>query len=348
MNDIIIEVERTTGKSYCENNKIGVQHANLQNKIIFKLDEMITGTAWLEYEIDGEKYWAEMEQIEDGYQIDVKSCLLVSDYVNIDLKITENRNADSTPIFVSTITTLYVYESIGATDEEPEQYPSWYDEANELMEEMNSLKETVETNETTRQTNETTRINNETTRISNENQRISAENTRIANDTARENRISSLETQTSTNATNIANEITNRTNADINLQGQIDAITSASDVVDIVGTYTELQSYDTSSLTNDDVIKVLQDSTHNNALSYYRWVITNNVGSWSYIGSEGPFYTKSEVNTLLLEKQNTLTFDTTPTSGSSNPVTSGGVKVYVDTIIGDIDTVLDAINGEVI
>lgn len=35
--------------------------------------------------------------------------------------------------------------------------------------------------------------------------------------------------------------------------------------------------------------------------------------------------TKGWVNTGLNKKQNTLTFDTTPTSGSTNPVTSGGV-----------------------
>lgn len=36
-------------------------------------------------------------------------------------------------------------------------------------------------------------------------------------------------------------------------------------------------------------------------------------------------YTKLDINTLLVGKQNTLTFDVTPTNGSSNPVTSGGV-----------------------
>ena len=37
------------------------------------------------------------------------------------------------------------------------------------------------------------------------------------------------------------------------------------------------------------------------------------------------------INTTLGRKQNTLTFDSTPTSGSSNPVTSGGVKTALDT-----------------
>ena len=100
----------------------------------------------------------------------------------------------------------------------------------------------------------------------------------------------------------VGTETVNRQSADNNLQGQIDAITSASDVVDVVATYTDLQNYDTSKLTDKDLIKVMQDSTHNNALSYYRWVSN----AWSYVGSEGPFYTKSETDTLLNAKQGTI------------------------------------------
>lgn len=107
--------------------------------------------------------------------------------------------------------------------------------------------------------------------------------------------------------TELGNETTARENADIGLQGQIDAITSSSDVKDIVGTYTELQNYDTSTLGNDDIIKVLQDSTHNEAMTYYRWVISGSSGSWQYIGQEGPYYTKNETETLLNNKQNEIT-----------------------------------------
>lgn len=98
-----------------------------------------------------------------------------------------------------------------------------------------------------------------------------------------------------------------RENADVNLQNQIDAITVSSDVIDILGTYQELQNYDTSHVKANDIIKVLQDSTHNNAMSYYRWVITDHVGVWVYVGSEGPYYTKSESDTLLNTKQNEIT-----------------------------------------
>lgn len=107
------------------------------------------------------------------------------------------------------------------------------------------------------------------------------------------------------NAVNI--EKTARENADVNLQNQIDAITVSSDVVDVVSTYQDLVDYDTQHIKANDIIKVMQDSTHDNAISYYRWVIVNHVGSWVYVGSEGPYYTKSETDTLLNAKQNTIT-----------------------------------------
>ena len=96
-----------------------------------------------------------------------------------------------------------------------------------------------------------------------------------------------------------------RENADNGLQSQIDALTVSSDVIDILGTYQDLQNYDTSHVKENDIIKVLQDSTHSNAMSYYKWVITSNVGAWVYVVSEGPFYTKSEADVLLNSKQNT-------------------------------------------
>lgn len=84
------------------------------------------------------------------------------------------------------------------------------------------------------------------------------------------------------------------------LQEQIDAVISRSDVIDVVGTYAELQAYDTSEIGDKDVIKVLQDSAHENGRSYYRWSATTS--SWNYVGSEGAGYTKAEADTLLNDK----------------------------------------------
>ncbi len=61
-----------------------------------------------------------------------------------------------------------------------------------------------------------------------------------------------------------------------------------------------------------------------------------NIGEWSpwsYLSGGGggvDAYTKTETDALLARKQNVLTFDNTPTSGSTNPVTSGGVKTALD------------------
>lgn len=64
------------------------------------------------------------------------------------------------------------------------------------------------------------------------------------------------------------------------LQEQIDTIAAGSDVADVVGTKAELDSYDTSKLTDGDVVKVLTDETSNNITTYYRW--TNS--SWTFVG----------------------------------------------------------------
>ena len=102
----------------------------------------------------------------------------------------------------------------------------------------------------------------------------------------------------------IATEAETRDAADLDLQGQIDAISSSSDVVDVVGTYAELQNYDTSKLSDNDIIKVLTDETHDDAISYYRWNDTTN--AFTYIGSQGPFYTKSETDATFVPQTRTI------------------------------------------
>lgn len=102
----------------------------------------------------------------------------------------------------------------------------------------------------------------------------------------------------------IATEAETRDAADLDLQKQIDAISSASDVVDVVGTYAELQSYDTSKLSDNDIIKVLTDETHDDAISYYRWNDATN--TFTYIGSQGPFYTKSETDATFVPQTRTI------------------------------------------
>lgn len=82
---------------------------------------------------------------------------------------------------------------------------------------------------------------------------------------------------------------------DADLQDQIDTIKAASDVVDVVATYAELVAYDTSHLTEDDIVKVLKDESRDNATTYYRW--TNS--TWNFLGGVGPYYTQTETDRLL-------------------------------------------------
>ena len=139
MNDVIINVNEKTGVAYKKylNQKLGNQHQNLQNKLKFEFtDNIPKGIAWLEYEIDGNKNYALMEEYEKGYQIDINSCLLISDHVEVDIKITQDENPNGIPVFVSSIVKFEVERTINAEDEEPEQYPSWFDSANKVLNEF--------------------------------------------------------------------------------------------------------------------------------------------------------------------------------------------------------------------
>ena len=102
----------------------------------------------------------------------------------------------------------------------------------------------------------------------------------------------------------LQSEVTNRQNADNNLQSQIDAISASSDVTDIVGTYAELQSYDTSKLKDNDIVKVLQDESQNGETTYYRWNI--HTETFSLIGEEGPYYTKGDADSTFVPQTRTV------------------------------------------
>ncbi len=140
-------------------------------------------------------------------------------------------------------------------------------------------------------------------------------------------------------ANRILGEINERVSGDNLLQGEIDSMQLASDVTDIVGTYTDLQNYDTTGLTDKDIILVLSDSTHSNAEAYYRW--SESSSAFSYIGSVGPYYTKSETNNLLLDKQDVLTAGTNITI-----TTAGGVTTISATGITSAQTIFYANLGE--
>ena len=71
----------------------------------------------------------------------------------------------------------------------------------------------------------------------------------------------------------------------MDVEDEVEELKNNPDVVDIVDTYADLQAYDTSTLTDKDIIRVLEDSTHNDKSTYYRWNASTN--QFDYIGEAG-------------------------------------------------------------
>lgn len=69
-----------------------------------------------------------------------------------------------------------------------------------------------------------------------------------------------------------------------NTKKELDNYKNNPDVVDVVQNKAALNAYDTSKLTENDLVKVLDDESKNHMQTYYKWV--NN--DWSYNGGLGP------------------------------------------------------------
>lgn len=81
------------------------------------------------------------------------------------------------------------------------------------------------------------------------------------------------------------------------LQDDVDEIKNNPDVVDIVDTYADLQAYDTQHLTDKDIIRVLNDETHDGYSTYYRY--DKNSDTWTYVGTVGSYTIEEFTFTLL-------------------------------------------------
>lgn len=66
------------------------------------------------------------------------------------------------------------------------------------------------------------------------------------------------------------------------LAEEVEQLKNNPDVVDIVTTKADLDAYDTSTLTDKDIIRVLVDNTHNDLSTYYRW--NASTSSFDYVG----------------------------------------------------------------
>lgn len=85
----------------------------------------------------------------------------------------------------------------------------------------------------------------------------------------------------------------------LSLQSSVSDLKSVQNVVDVVSTYADLQSYDTTKLETNDKIQVIADETHDGSSTIYKW----DGSAWIYIGAfGGNSYTKPEVDTKLSTK----------------------------------------------
>lgn len=147
---------------------LGMNGENLQEVLLFCLDEKIEGNGIVEVELpDGTKGMIEVDRTEEGYELPVKSSLLTqTGFVKFQLRILH----DDVEIFKSEIIALEVKDSINATATIPEEYPSWVDTLTNLKKDLEKA---------------------ESERVSNENERISAEKTRQENFTKMQETVSS-------------------------------------------------------------------------------------------------------------------------------------------------------------
>jgi hypothetical protein len=119
------------------------------------------------------------------------------------------------------------------------------------------------------------------------------------------------------------------------LQGEIDTIVAASDVRDIVGTHADLEAYDTSTLGDNDIIKVLVDETEDDKTSYYRW--STSTEEFALIGTLGPFQgvLTAGANITIDANNEISAIDTTYTAGTNITIDSNNVISATDTTYSD-------------
>ena len=83
----------------------------------------------------------------------------------------------------------------------------------------------------------------------------------------------------------------------IGLDEEVQEIKNNPDVFDIVDTYADLEAYDTQHLTDKDIIRVLNDETHDGYSTYYRY--NKGTDTWTYIGKVDAFVFEEFTFTLV-------------------------------------------------
>lgn len=140
MNDLEIKVSKETRLVSISKKTIGNDGENLQEKLIFTfIDEFVDGIARLEYEINNESYYLMLNKENNAYTLPISNLITKAGMVNMQLVITGNSVSDEIPIFKSNCFTLFVEKSVNADIEQPSEYLSWMDMANDKINKIDNL-----------------------------------------------------------------------------------------------------------------------------------------------------------------------------------------------------------------
>ena len=146
--NIEVTINSKTRQVFFEDNFLGIKGENLQGYLVFKFqDEFVNGVATLKVEQEGNLYNIyEVEKENDTYKVLIKSSLLKSPMIYMALSITESGSENEIPIFISNKFFMLVGDTIESTEEIPDEYNSWLDNANQKLAELDNLDIDIEEN----------------------------------------------------------------------------------------------------------------------------------------------------------------------------------------------------------
>lgn len=116
-----------------ENDYAGLNKENLQGNIIFTFKNFVDGQARAEIVVDGEDGYILLDKVGQTYTMPIKSSLLKGDFILMQLVIDQAQVNEEYPVWKSECFTLKVGYSINATNEIPDDYPSWVEVLNGLI-----------------------------------------------------------------------------------------------------------------------------------------------------------------------------------------------------------------------
>ena len=116
-----------------ENDYAGLNKENLQGNIIFSFKNFVNGQARAEIVVDGEDGYILLDKVGQTYTMPIKSSLLKGDFILMQLVIDQAQVNEEYPVWKSECFTLKVGYSINATNEIPDDYPSWVEVLNGLI-----------------------------------------------------------------------------------------------------------------------------------------------------------------------------------------------------------------------